>query len=106
MAHVFRKGLLSPFEEMNLILFKVIGPPHLGVRLPLKVVTTPLDILGVVYLHLGSRRTPKHPLYIRLYFLSPLLFFGSLLALGYQKEMETRSSPRRSFLDAQSYSGE
>ena len=52
------------------------------------------DVLGVVHLHPWSLRTLKDPLYIRLYFLSLLLFFCSLLALGYWKEEERMSRPK------------
>ena len=63
-------------------------PPHLGLRLPPKggnhtlgcpwgVASLPL-IIRVKDIHPWSPRNLKDPLYIRLYFLSPLLFFGSL----------------------------
>ena len=81
-------------------------PPHLGVILPSKGgihtlgrpygSTSPPLIIRVKDLHPWSPRTLKDPLYIMLYFLSLLLLFGSLLALGYQKEEERRSMPKES----------
>ena len=62
----------------------------------LKEITTHLDVLGVVDLHPWSPRNLIDPLYIRLYFLSPLLFFGSLLAFAYQKEERRSSRPKES----------
>ena len=63
-------------------------PPHLEVRLPPKGGThtlgrpwdgvSPPLMIRVKDLHSWSTRNLKDPLYIRLYFLSPLWFFGSL----------------------------
>ena len=81
-----------------------VRPPHLGIILPPKGGNytlghpwgggSPPLIMRVKALHPWSPRRLKDPLYIRLYFLSLLLFFGSLLALGYQKEEERRSRPK------------
>ena len=63
-------------------------PPHLGIRLPPKGGKhtlgrpwgggSPPLIMRVKDLHPWSPKNLKDPLYIRLYLLSPLLFFGSL----------------------------
>ena len=82
------RGLLPPFEEVSLILYKGIGPLHLGVRSPPKRGNhtlgrtwggaSPPLITKVKDLHPWSPRTLKDPLYIRLSIFSLLSCFLAL----------------------------
>ena len=108
-AHVFKRGayyLLLRGETHSLA--RVSATSFRGKITSLRRGPYPWTSLvtRVKGLHPWSPRTPKDPLYIRLYFSSPLLFFGYLLALGYQKNKRGGQGPKRAFLDSQSYSRE